>query len=143
MRDQVLDALVAGTVRVTGGSSAWVLVPDVGGLAVAASTLPDPPDLLRDTAGSAAELVLRTGQPLSSSAVAGAIVTGLEGVLPTAAESVLCLPCHGPDATVGVLVVVDKLTGSFTVDDVEVVEVLAGIAGATLGGADRGRGPDG
>ena len=58
---------------------------------------------------------------------------GLGARLGRMPASLLCVPCHHEDAIVGALELVDKAGGApFSIDDVELVTLLGGIAGAAL-----------
>lgn len=132
----VLDAIVSGAARATGAASAWLLRADGSGLVVAATTLGVPAGTPLTDGGSAPHLVLRTGQPLSVAATSsGATTSGLDHLVGGVPTSLLCVPCPAGDEIAGVLVLLDKqVGGSFTIDDVEVADLVAGIAGTALVG---------
>lgn len=63
---------------------------------------------------------------------------GVAGLLPEPPRSVVCVPCTSPDGVLGALELADKQgADAFSFDDVEVVSLLAGVAGAALA-QDRG-----
>jgi GAF domain-containing protein len=70
------------------------------------------------------------------------LLSGLDATLDPAPQSILCVPCSSADATVGVLQVIDKRGGGqFSFDDLEVVTLLAGIAGVAITQAGAGAAP--
>ncbi len=59
------------------------------------------------------------------------------------ASSALCAPCLRDDEVVGALELADKAHGaSFSIDDLEVASLLAGIAGAAIGDLPGAVAPD-
>ena len=84
--------------------------------------------------------VVSSGQPMAI-APRGAdprLSEGLGARLGRMPASLLCVPCHHEDAIVGALELVDKAGGApFSIDDVELVTLLGGIAGAALSLAAR------
>ena len=133
----VLQSILGSAVDVTAAAMGWIVVPSDGGLQVVAAV--GAGDVVGTTVASAAgtaAYVLASGQP-----VAMAVrpddpnvhegVAALVGVQPA---SVLCVPCADDDEVLGVLELGDKAGGAFTFDDVELVTVLANIAGAALRG---------
>ncbi|CAM3660818.1 ABC transporter transmembrane domain-containing protein [Smaragdicoccus niigatensis] len=136
-KNPVLDALVVGAVNTTGASGAWLLHVEGTDLRVVATTsqVPDHLGLLIDDGDGVAGLVVRSGQPMSISASGSAepILSGLEAVLDSAPQSLLCLPCFSDEGVIGVLVLLDKTRGgAFTIDDVEVADLVVGVASAVL-----------
>jgi len=132
------QALVEAAVKATGAESGWLLRIDDATLTVTAAVGGDDPSssigTLRSATGATGH-ALAAGYPTalrvrnddhSNDGVGGAI-----GV----PSSVLSAPCNDGDV-VGVLEVANAQSGSFSFDDVEVVSLLADIAGAAL--ADQG-----
>jgi GAF domain-containing protein len=80
--------------------------------------------------------VVSSGHPIAL-APRGAdarLAEGLGAHLGRRPASVLCVPCLRDDMVLGALELVDKAGGGpFSFDDVEVVTLLAGIAGVALG----------
>ncbi len=82
-----------------------------------------------------AAYVLASGQPVAMVPRAddANAADGVAALLGTRPASVLCVPCAHDDDVLGVLELVDKAGGSpFTFDDVELITVLANIAGSAL-----------
>lgn len=144
--DPTLHAVVRGALEATGAAHGWLLANEEAGLRVVAvgGDVPsvavgdDVPtvavgDIVPATGGSYG-YVIASGQPLALQPHAGrddpwAEPHPLVGRVPA---SICAVPCEGLDALVGVLEVVDKAVGPFSFDDVEVVTLLGGIAGAAL-----------
>jgi GAF domain-containing protein len=131
----VLQSILGSAADVTAADMGWILVDRDGSLEVVAGA--DGGDLIGATvpadAGTAA-YVLASGQPVAMvprpddpNATDG--VAALVGTRPA---TVLCAPCAHDDEVLGVLELVDKNGGPFTFDDVELVTVLANIAGSVL-----------
>ena len=139
----VLQAVLGSASEVTGAPLGWLVVPGDGGLEVVAAV--GSAELMGATvaadAGTAA-YVLASGQPVAmvprpDDPGADGGVAALVGVRPT---SVLCVPCTHDDEVLGVLELVDKVGGgAFSFDDVELVTVLANVAGAALASGSAGR----
>jgi GAF domain-containing protein len=145
---RTLQAAVDAAVDATAAGLGWLLAPDGTDLLVVAASGDDPALAAalvgrRLPAGvGTASYALQSGQPVALSAASGP-AGGDEGarwLLERDPASVVCVPCGTDDATVGVLEIVDKAGGAaFSFDDVEVVTLLAGVAGAALaegGGAE-------
>ncbi len=138
MRHAVLDAIVRSAVEATAATSGWLVAATDDGPLVVRAAFSD------DGAGEAigtivpddapAALALALGQPaarLVDPSDVSARGAGAAGDVPT---SLLTVPCG--DAA-GVLEVADKRGGSpFTIDDIELVTLLAEIAGAALAERD-------
>ena len=132
----VLQSILGSAAEVTAASMGWIAVPVGDRLEVVAAV--GAVDLVGASvpggAGTAA-YVLASGQPIAmvpqpDDANATDGVAARAGVRPTA---VLCVPCAHDDEMLGVLELVDKPGGAgFTFDDVELVTVLANIAGSVL-----------
>jgi sigma-B regulation protein RsbU (phosphoserine phosphatase) len=138
MNDPVLAAIGKAALDVTGAAAGWLVAVDGERLVVRAVAGAAPESLLGTSvapSGGAVGYVVSSGQPLALATRAGdaRAAEGLAAVLGQSPGSVLCVPCEADDAVVGALEVVDKAGGgSFSFDDVELVTVLAGIAGVAL-----------
>ena len=140
--EPTLHALTAAAVQATGADSGWLLGgPDPGALSVlatsgAASTAIGTPVSTRE---GVAGFVMGSGQPMSitpssSNHSLDADIAALAGRAPGA---LLCVPCANDEDIAGVLVLIDEHGGaSFTIDDVELATLLAGVAGVALGDRD-------
>ena len=142
----VLEALARAAVDATGAARGWIVAPDGDQLRVVAAAGDRPGDALDLTVpsdGGSAAFVIQSGQALALTARAGdrRVTAGVAAALGQPPTSVLCVPCLGDDEVLGALEVVDAVAGAFTVDDVEVVTLLGGIAGAALAEAGEGPGP--
>ena len=138
----VLDAITEAAVGASGAANGWLVQAVDDGLRVVAAAGGRPGDALgltvpadRGTTG----FVVASGQPLAAVPSPdddrfSVIVAQALGIRPT---SVLSVPCATDDGVFGALEVIDKQDGGrFTIDDVEIVTLLGGIAGAAL--ADAG-----
>jgi phosphoserine phosphatase RsbU/P len=134
----VLQSILGSAAEVTGAAMGWIVVPRDGALEVVAAI--GDGDLIGATVGAdagTAAYVLASGQPVAMAARpddpnASEGVAALLGTRPTA---VLCVPCAHDDEILGVLELIDKPGGAaFAFDDVELVTVLANIAGSALRG---------
>jgi hypothetical protein len=78
--------------------------------------------------------VVGTGQPLAiePSADDPRFADGLTPRLGRRPRSLLCVPCEDDDVVRGAIELVDKAGGGFSYDDLELVTVLAGVAGVSL-----------
>jgi GAF domain-containing protein len=139
----VLDAVLRAALDATAATAGWLVARDPDGLRVLAALGPGATSGLVGTVipadAGVVGLVMASGQPMALGASAQGASTGpgvaaLAGIEP---EAVLCVPYGGTDAT-GAIELVDKVGGGrFSFDDVELVTVLAGIAGAAMDDADR------
>lgn len=135
--DPTLHAIVHGAIEATGASHGWLLANDDTGLRVVAVGGEHPTanvgDLVANTAGSFG-YVVSSGQPLALQPQSGRNDPWAEPhpLVDRLPASICSVPCEGVTALVGVLEVIDKANGTFTFDDVEVVTLLGGIAGAAL-----------
>jgi sigma-B regulation protein RsbU (phosphoserine phosphatase) len=142
--DAVLGAIIHAAVGASGAGRGWLLHPDGStDLRVVAAAGDRPGDALglrvpaeRGSAG----FVVASGQPFAAAIRPGAddrftVAVALAiGVTPT---SVLCVPCGTEEGVFGALEVIDKQGGgSFSIDDIELVTLLGGIAGAALASFD-------
>jgi phosphoserine phosphatase RsbU/P len=138
----VLQSIIGSAAATTGAEAGWIVVPRDGQLEVVAAL--GSTDLMGATvaadAGTAA-YVLASGQPVAMVPRAddAQAAEGVAALLGTRPGSVLCVPCAHDDDVLGVIELVDKAGGGpFSFDDVELVTVLAGIAGAALRDRDPG-----
>lgn len=133
----VLQSIVGAAVAATAAERGWVLAMREGELHVVAAVGEGAGDLIGisvPTESGTAGFVASSGQPMAL-APRGDDVRMDEGVIALLASrptSILSVPC-GADEVVGVLELVDKSGGgAFSFDDVELVTLLAGIAGAAI-----------
>ncbi|HXW79170.1 MAG TPA: GAF domain-containing protein [Acidimicrobiales bacterium] len=136
--DPVLQSVASAALDATGAAASWVLALEGGTLRAVGAAGERAGQLVgaQMPAGSGtAGYVISSGQPLalaprgSDARLAGGLGAHL-GRRPT---SVLCVPCLRDDVVLGALELVDKAGGApFTFDDVDVVTLLAGIAGVAL-----------
>jgi len=132
------QALVEAAVKATGAESGWLLRIDDETLVVTAAVGGDDPSsnigTVRPASGATGH-ALGAGYPAAirvrQNDQSNDGVGGADGV----PSSVLSAPCDAGDV-VGVLEVANAQSGSFSFDDVEVMSLLADIAGAAL--ADSG-----
>jgi phosphoserine phosphatase RsbU/P len=135
----VLQAITSAALDATGAVAAWVLAVEGDTLRAVAAAGERAGQLVGTQipggAGTAG-YVVSSGQPIAL-APRGAdarLADGLGGQLGRRPASVLCVPCLRDDMVLGALELVDKAGGGpFSFDDVEVVTLLAGIAGVALG----------
>lgn len=137
----LLQAIIRTAVEGTAAGAGWIAgVVDGTELAVVAAAAKEPALIdrmmwQRSPIGSgSAGMVVQSGQPIALVPMAGAHpdvwATSLLGRDPTA---IVCVPCHDDDQPLGALQLVDKDGGgAFTFDDVELVTLIAQIAGAAL-----------
>ncbi len=139
----VLPSVLSSAGAVTAAAQGWLLEPHGDQLEVVA-VIGAGGELVGTRVGaegSTAGYVLASGQPVAmmprpDDPAVGGGVAGHLGLVPA---SVLCVPCAHDDDVLGVIELVDKAGGgAFSFDDVEVVTVLAGIAGAALRDRDPG-----
>jgi GAF domain-containing protein len=144
--DPVLDSVVEAAVHATGAAAGWLVGGNGDGQRVVAADGEGTREFLGRPVGpgeGVAGFVVASGQPLALSTLGNdpRLRGGVEALRGTLPASVLCVPCLSDDAVVGALELVDKRAGgAFTYDDLELVTLLAGVAGAALA-ADRGAGP--
>jgi GAF domain-containing protein len=137
--DPVLQAIASAALDATGAAASWVLALEGATLRAVGAAGDRAGQLVgaQMPAGSGtAGYVMSSGQPIAlaprgSDARLG---DGLGSQLGRRPTSVLCVPCLRDDVVFGALELVDKAGGApFSFDDVEVVTLLAGIAGVALG----------
>jgi GAF domain-containing protein len=141
MTEPVFDAIVQAAVGASGAEQGWLLGLSDGVLRVVSAAGERPGDVLGVTVPAdqgTAGFAVASGQPLAAVPRAGddRFTVGVAASLGLRASSVLCVPCGTNDGVLGALEVVNKVDGAFTIDDVELVTLLGGIAGAAL--ADEG-----
>jgi sigma-B regulation protein RsbU (phosphoserine phosphatase) len=145
--DAVLHALTQAAVAATGASDGWLLAVDATGLrvvAVADGTTAPALGVSLVADGGSASFVAASGQPLAVAPRGDdpRFSEGMAQVLGRRPTSILSVPAATDDGVVGVLELVDKAGGgNFSFDDVEVVTMLADIAGVALTQSGRATGP--
>ena len=148
--DPVLESIVDHAVTATAAGAGWLLSLDGDALTIVATGGAAARSLLGRSIASGsgtAGFVAASGQPLAMAPRRGDPagsgddgVAALAGIHPA---SVMAVPCEADGAIVGVLELVDKFGGGgFTFDDVEVVTLLAGVAGPALARRSTGPAPD-
>lgn len=135
--DRVIDVVVRAAADATGAGAGWVLAPVDGHLEVVATVgaagALDEGMRFGEEDGSAG-FVYGSGQPIAVRPRAGDRFgsSGAVGRLESHPTSLLSLPCAGPTGTVGVLELVDRFEGAFSVDDLELATLLSTVAAAVL-----------
>jgi hypothetical protein len=129
--DSVLGAVLRGALDATGAAHGWIVaVRDARFVVVAAAGAPGAGDLIgaEIDLSSPAGLAITTGQPSARqlrpddrSASGAAGCPGVPGTL-------LTIPC----GAAGALELADKAGAPFDIDDIEVVTLLADVAGVAL-----------
>ena len=127
----MLDAVLRGALDATGAAHGWIVAVRDGRFVVVAAAgvagAPARTGTVLDTSAPAA-LAITTGQPSARQvrpddrSAAGA--AGSAGV----PASLLTVPC----GSAGALELADKAGGAFDIDDIEIVSLLADVAGAAL-----------
>ena len=137
----VLQAITSVALDATGARSSWVLALEGRRLRAVGAAGERAGELLGTellAGAGAAGYVVSSGQPIAI-APRGAdprLTEGLSAQLGTVPTSVLCVPCLHDDTVLGALELVDKAGGGpFSFDDLELVTLLGGIAGAALSAA--------
>lgn len=138
--DPVLHAILRSAVEATGAADGWlVAVDDAADELVVVSTVGDNARRLLGVTVNEDEgfagFVVGTGQPLAiePSADDPRFADGLTPRLGRRPRTLLCVPCEDDDDVVlGAIELVDKAGGGFSYDDLELVTVLAGVAGVSL-----------
>ena len=147
MSASTLDAITQAAVGASGASRGWLLRVVGNELRVVAAAGDRPGDALGLTVPAdlgTAGFAVASGQPLAAVPRAGddRFTVGVATALGIRVGSVLCAPCSVDEGVLGALEVVDKAEGGpFSIDDVELVTLLGGIAGAALAD-DQGLGAD-
>ena len=144
MTQSVLDAIAEAAVGASGASRGWLLRVADGDLRVVAAAGDRPGDavgIIVPADSGTAGFAVASGQPLAAVPRPGddRFAVGVAAALGVRAASVLCVPCSTDDGVLGALEVIDKqVGGAFSIDDVELVTLLGGIAGAALAEVDGG-----
>jgi GAF domain-containing protein len=137
----VLQAIVTAALDATGATVGWVVALEGDTLRAVGAAGDNAGRLLgarMPAATGTAGYVVSSGQPIALAPRGNdaRLADGLGAHMGRHPTSVLCVPCLGDDVVFGALELIDKAGGaSFTFDDVEVVTLLAGIAGVALGEA--------
>jgi GAF domain-containing protein len=137
--DPVLHAILRAAVESTGATDGWlaavddaadqlVVVVTVGGNArrLLGVTVNEDEGFTGFVVGSGHALAIEP------SADDPRFADGLAPRLGHRPRTLLCVPCEDDDVVLGAIELVDKITGAFSYDDLELVTVLAGIAGVAL-----------
>ncbi len=132
-----LQALVRAAVEATGATAGWLLEREREELVVRAAHAEHPGRLIgrRVPVSGTAGFVVSSSQPLALSNVSAdeRFAPSSDDAVLHAANSVISVPCSDEDETRGALEVFDKVGGaSFSYDDLELVTLLADIAGPML-----------
>ena len=136
--NQVLQAIVDAARDATGAAGAWALSlrgDRLRAMAAAGERAGERVGADMPASSGTAGFVGSSGQPiaLSPRRADPRLADGLASHLGRPPASVLCVPCVYDEAVVGALELVDKAGGSsFSFDDVELVTLLASVAGAAL-----------
>lgn len=142
MTESVLAAIAEAAVGASGASQGWLLRLADGQLRVVAAAGDRPGDAVGITVPAdrgPAGFAVASGQPLATVPRPDddRFTVGVAAALGVRAASVLCVPCPTDEGVLGALEVIDKREGgSFSIDDVELVTLLGGIAGAALAETD-------
>lgn len=145
--EPVLAAIARSATEVTGAAAAWLVGVEGDRLVVRAVAGEAPASLVGSRVAvdaGAAGYVISSGQPLALASRAGdpRASDGLAAALGRPPGSVVCVPCEVDGAVLGALELVDKSGGgNFSFDDVELANLLAGIAGVALGSGGAGGRP--
>lgn len=141
---RLLLAILRAAADLTGSLDGWLLARGSGGLEVVAA-VGDAGERLAGrvfgpsdgSAGYAASM----GQPMARQLRPGdpMLAAGALASLGRPARSVLSVPCDDGGEIRGVVELVDRYDGAFTVDDIEVATMLAAVAAVAL--ADRAAAP--
>jgi hypothetical protein len=133
----LLGRIVGSAVDATGATRGGLLAVDGQQIRLVAVAGTGADELVGRTMGAGAGVagyVMSSGQPLALTPRADGdqFGRGLQSLLASRPESLVCVPCDSDGAIVGALELVDKTGGSFGYDDVEITTLLAGIAGSAL-----------
>lgn len=138
----VLDSILRSAVDATGAANGWIVVRSNDNLVVAAVMAESDLRQLQGTtvsSASSAGFCMASAEPAArqprSDDSTATDAAGYRGVPST----LLTVPCvddqHG---TVGVLELAEKVGGAFSLDDVELVSLLANVAGTVIATASGG-----
>jgi GAF domain-containing protein len=135
----VLQAIARAALDATGAGAGWVLALEGERLRAVGAAGEGAGELIGTqlpAGAGTAGYVVSSGQPiaLAPSGHDPRLGEGLGARLGRPATAVLCVPCLHDDIVLGALELVDKAGRvPFSFDDVELVTLLGGIAGAALG----------
>lgn len=140
---RTVQAVVDAAVDATDAALGWLAVVEGDDLVVVAAASADPSVASalvgrRVPAGlGSGGFVVQSGQPVALQPSRGGGDEGTVALTGQAPAGLVCVPCTTADDVVGVLQVIDKAAGgAFGFDDVELLTILGGVAGAAL--ADAG-----
>jgi GAF domain-containing protein len=143
--DAVLGAIAHAAVGASGATRGWLLQPAGSDLRVVAAAGEHAGDVVGLTVPGdqgTEGFVVASGQPFAAAVRPGAddrFTVSVARAAGVTAASVLCVPCTTGDGVSGALEVVDRQDGgTFSIDDIELVTLLGGIAGPALAGYDAG-----
>jgi GAF domain-containing protein len=135
----MLHAILRSAVEATGAADGWLAAVDDAAdqLVVVVTVGANARRLLGVTVNEDegfTGFVVGSGQPLAiePSADDPRFADGLAPRLGRRPRTLLCVPCEDDDIVLGAIELVDKAGGGFSFDDLELVTVLAGIAGVAL-----------
>jgi len=134
----VLQAIARAALDATGAEASWVLSLEGERLRVVGASGRGTAELLGSelpVGTGTAGYVVSSGQPMAivPRGADARLADGLGARLGRVPASILCVPCHYDDPVVGALELVDKAGGApFSFDDVELVTLLGGVAGAAI-----------
>ncbi len=139
--DSVLHTLLQAAVSASQASHGWILRLEGQELLVVASAGERAGEILglRYPLGSdAASFCVGSGQPFASYSSNSKMKGTIAPMVGQPPSSILCVPCEEKGTMVGAIQVADKKNaGSFDFDDVELISLMADIAGAALVQASR------
>lgn len=142
-----LQALVKAAVDATGadGGAVYAIGDELAVVAVGGNVAESLLGRSTSSEASSARFVAASGQPMAVTVRPGDTRLSSLGELmgPTPA-SVLAVPCLAGDDPIGVLELVDRRGGPFSIDDIEIATLLSGIVGVVLseGGSPEPSLPD-
>jgi len=134
-------AIVQAAVEATGSTGGWLLAVDDGSFTVLAVYGHDgASDRVGGRVGAdgAAGFVATSGQPAAMQISTGDVDNDGAGGGVGTPSAILAVPC-GTEEVIGVVELVDPVGGAYSFDDVEVVSMLADVAGAAM--TETGAGP--
>jgi GAF domain len=135
-------AVVQAAVEATGSAGGWLLAVDDGTFTVLAVHGHDGQGNnrigVRVAADGAAGFVATSGQPAAMQVAADDADNVGAGGGTGSPSAILAVPC-GTEEVIGVVELVDPAGGAYSFDDVEVVSMLADVAGAAM--TETGTGP--
>ena len=135
------QAIVQAAVEATGSTGGWLLAVDDGSFTVLAVYGHDgAADRVGERVGAdgAAGFVATSGQPAAMQISTDDVDNDGAGGGAGTPSAILAVPC-GTEEVIGVVELVDPAGGAYSFDDVEVVSMLADVAGAAM--TETGAGP--